>query len=98
MHIIQLENSEIEQTPMALIKIQKNKPNVGIVIALRNLVNIRSYFLTSKYPLSLPGRGMLFLPLLTNGLFKHRCPQAKLPLPPSPTNHKRKINSLIQGN
>lgn len=43
MHIIKLENRETEQTPVPLIKIQRNKLNVGI-IPLRNLVNIRSYF------------------------------------------------------
>ena len=88
MHIIKLENREIEQTPIPLIKIQKNKPSLGIR-PLRNLVNIRSYFSSFLKIFAFPHRRRNAVLAATNQTEVSGTDFSRLPLLPQSTMKKR---------
>lgn len=88
MHKIKLENRETEQTPIPLIKIQKNKLNLGIR-SLRNLVNIRSYFSSFLKIFAFPHRQRTVVLAATNQMEASGMDFSRLPLFPQSTKKKR---------
>lgn len=93
---MKLENRETEQTPMPLIKIQKNKPNPGIA-ALRNLVNIRSYFSCLLNIFTLPHRQRNTTLAAANQTGASTQTSAGHILSPSKINSEEKINFTNHG-